>query len=231
MSGSPRFIPNLHSCLFHLGTVGWNVAARARSRTSPSLSPDPDGSRGQPIWPQNSLLEWTLDFMHCVSESITTKSPSQAISAAAARRRRWKMQVGEIKRARRFGISELYVDALFHELPVNFKAQHKCWWRFRTPVRWLDWMSVPVYSGKSSKCVCNISPDKIHETITVVSTKKPLNLLTDVEKNKCFYSSLVSFEVHVFPSYHLSITKIKGWKHGMNCLLNYICLALIWFII
>lgn len=27
---------------------------------------------------------------------------------------------GEIRRARRFGISELYVDALFCELPVNF---------------------------------------------------------------------------------------------------------------
>lgn len=31
---------------------------------------------------------------------------------------------GGIRRAWRFGISELYVDALFYELAVNFKAQY-----------------------------------------------------------------------------------------------------------
>lgn len=81
--------------------------------------------------PKNSLLELTLDFMHCISESITTKSPSQPMLRAAVRRRLWKNAGGcggggaggwggWITGARRFGISELYVDALFRTLPVKF---------------------------------------------------------------------------------------------------------------
>ena len=31
---------------------------------------------------------------------------------------------GGIRRARQFGISELYLDALFRQLAVNFKAQY-----------------------------------------------------------------------------------------------------------
>lgn len=75
--------------------------------------------------PKNSLLESTLDFMHCISASITTKSPSLGIRRAAVQPRQWKNAGGGGGGGLgRFGISELYVDALFGELPVNFTAQY-----------------------------------------------------------------------------------------------------------
>lgn len=40
--------------------------------------------QGSPTRPRNSLFELTLDFMHCISESITSKSPSQAIWKASS---------------------------------------------------------------------------------------------------------------------------------------------------
>lgn len=95
-SGFPGY-PDLHSCLWNLGNCGIKCCSSARPLTFQSLSPDPVGSRGQPVRPKNSLLELTLDFMHCISESITTKSPSQAIWRAAVRRRLWKMQVGGLE--------------------------------------------------------------------------------------------------------------------------------------
>lgn len=61
---------------------------------APTLLADLGGGwSGQPLPlppPKNSLLELTLDFMHCISESITTKSPSQPMLRAAVRRRLWK---------------------------------------------------------------------------------------------------------------------------------------------
>lgn len=58
--------------------------------------------------------------MHCISESITTKSPSQAICRAAVQRRLWKVQVGGLGELDGSGFQS-FILMLVH---VNFKAHY-----------------------------------------------------------------------------------------------------------